>query len=93
MLREDFEGVFVVEVDGNVVGVIELSTKEIKKSRRESLKSYFTHFEFFGAIRAVLAFMILEERVDDNGYYVEHIAVSMDFRGQGIGRLLLKMAE
>ena len=55
-LRENFEGVFVAEVEGNVVGVIELSTKETKKSRQESLKPYFAHLGFFGAIRSYSSF-------------------------------------
>lgn len=92
-LRKNFEGVFVAEVDGNVVGVIELSTKETKKSKQESLKSYFAHLGFFGTIRAFLVFMILEGKIDENDCYVEHIAVSPDFRGKGIGKLLMKRAE
>ncbi|MHA1726692.1 MAG: GNAT family N-acetyltransferase [Promethearchaeota archaeon] len=93
VLKKNFEGVFVAEVNGNVVGVIELSTRETKKSKQESLKPYFAHLGFFGAIRAFLVFMILEEKVDENGCYMEHIAVSPDFRGKGIGKLLMKRAE
>lgn len=92
-LRKDFEGVFVAEVDGNVVGVIELSTKDTKKSRTGSLRPYFTPLGFFGTIRAFLAFMILEEKIDENGCYVESIAVSKHFRRRGIGKLLMRKAE
>ena len=92
-LRKDFEGVFVAETEGNVIGVIELSTKEIKKGKKESLSPYFTNLGFFSAIRAFLAFMILEEKVGEKSCYVEHIAVSPNARGRGIGELFMKKTE
>lgn len=91
--KKDFEGVFVAENNKNVVGIIELSIVETRRSKLESWKPYFVYLGVYRAIRALLAFLILEEQVDVKSCYVEHVAVSPNSRGIGIGELLMKKAE
>jgi hypothetical protein len=45
-LRKDLEGIFVVEVDMNIAGVIGLSAKEMKKREQCSLKLFLLTLVF-----------------------------------------------
>jgi hypothetical protein len=56
-LQENLVGVFVIEVDRNIAGVIELSTKEMEKGVPPSLQPPFTRLGALHVLRAALPFL------------------------------------
>lgn len=89
-----FDGTYVAEAGGEVVGFITLLTKE-SPSRPiwPVLQAFLRHLGFFGVCRGLIGLPLLMKRIGRDDCYIESIGVSEGWRGQGVGTALLKQAE
>ena len=85
---------FVAQMDGRVVGVLNLS------GRRERLSDLWGQLRIMlrgvgplYTLRATVGLALLHEETVENTAYVSDVAVVTDFRGRGIGWRLLESAE
>ena len=85
---------FVAQMDGRVVGVLDLS------GRRERLSDLWGQLQVMlrgvgplYTLRATVGLALLHEETVENTAYVSDVAVATDFRGRGIGWRLLESAE
>ena len=92
--RYRFEGMFVAEEEGKVVGTLGL------KSHKDGLGDFLFALRLFWrelgwpqAPRALLGFYLLATPVAEDEAYIEYIAVAAGHRGRGLGRALLAKAE
>jgi ribosomal protein S18 acetylase RimI-like enzyme len=88
--------VWFAEVDGEKVGMI--LGYDWKTKRRDNLKTGFLlfikiGFSFIGKIIPLLKFDRTVGNISDGEYYISNIATHEKFRGQGVGRELIRMAE
>lgn len=89
-----FDGTYVAEVDGEVVGFITLLTKESPSTPIwPALRAFLRHLGFLGVCRALIGLPFLTRRIGREDCYIETIGVSEGWRGEGIGTTLLKQAE
>jgi len=89
-----FEGMFVAEEGGEVVGTLGL------KSHRDglgdllfALRLLWRELGWPQALRAFLGFHLLAISVAEDEAYIEYIAVAAGHRGRGLGHTLLAKAE
>ena len=90
------EGYFVAEKDGEVLGIMLLKWKEQNRIKITNKTGFFylaKRYGFFRTIRIILGALFFYKRVDENECYIEHIAVSKNARGLGIGTKLLEHGE
>lgn len=95
-LERGLSTVFVAEVNGQVVGVIELAEhREQWADFWHQLRAMWREIGFLHTLRAVVGLLLLYEEgpSDEDTAYVSQIAVDPAFRGCGIGRELLGRAE
>ncbi|RLC59450.1 MAG: hypothetical protein DRI80_12515 [Chloroflexota bacterium] len=85
---------FVAEVGGQVVGMLELS------ARRERLRDLWGQLQIMlreigplHTLRATVGLVLLHGATVWNTAYVSNVAVAVGFRGRGIGWKLLQSAE
>ena len=89
-----FDGTYVAEVGGEVVGFITLLTKESPATPIwPALRAFLRHLGFLGVCRALIGLPLLMKRIRREDCYIEAIGVGEGWRGQGIGTTLLKQAE
>ena len=89
-----FNGAYVAEVEGQVVGFITLLTKESPSTPIwPSLWAFLRHLGFLGVGRALIGLPFLLKRIGREDCYIEAIGVGERWQGQGVGTALLKQAE
>ncbi len=89
-----FDGTYVAEAGGEVVGFITLLTKESPSTPIwPALRAFLRHLGFSGVCRALIGLPLLMKRIGRDDCYIESIGVSEGWRGQGVGTALLKQAE
>ncbi len=89
-----FNGAYVAEVEGEVVGFITLLTKESPSTPIwPSLWAFLRHLGFLGVGRALIGLPFLMKRIGREDCYTEAIGVGEGWQGQGVGTALLKQAE
>ena len=94
--NKPIEGYFVAEKDGEVLGILLLKWKEqnrIKITNKTGFLYLVKKYGFFRTIRTILGALFFYKRVAENECYIEHIAVSKNARGLGIGTKLLEYGE
>lgn len=84
------EGLYIVEMNNRVAGVMKLGAKEIKTDGMSiSLKKIFKIYGFFKVIKAFMLFRALQTKLKDDEVYVDYIVVDKNHRSLGIGAKLL----
>ena len=89
-----FNGAYVAEVEGEVVGFITLLTKESPSTPIwPTSQAFLRHLGFLGVGRALIGLPFLMKRIGREDCYIEAIGVGERWRGEGVGTALLKQAE
>ena len=89
-----FNGTYVAEADGEVVGFITLLIKESPSMPIWPVaRAFLRHLGFLGVCRALIGLPFLLKRIGKEDCYIQAIGVDEEWRGQGIGTALLKRAE
>lgn len=92
--QEPFEGYVVAEVNGKCVGVMLLKWKTQQREKRKPYLYWFAiKYGLAVAIQLWFGIGLLGRSVNGSECYIEHIAVSSNARGMGIGTLLLQYGE
>ncbi len=89
--RISFEGYIVGERNNKVQGVMLLKWKKQIRTRKDGFR-FFELSPKYGLLnisKFILGLMLLEEELDADECYIEHIAVSSEARGLGVGTMLL----
>lgn len=91
MLHENKnDGLFVVEINREIAGIINLEAREIKgEGVSVSLSKVFKKYGFLKVISTIILFMLLNTKVPKNEMYVGFLVVDEKYRGKGIGSTLL----
>jgi len=90
------EGYWVAEYKNVVQGVMKLSwhDKEIVQApKKMSFKELAGKYGLFNVIKLNLGMLLLSEKPGKGDCYIEHIAVSKNARGLGIGNALMNKAK
>ena len=90
------EGLYVAEVEGKVMGVLFLRWEGQNVPNdvpSPSLLHAARRFGLLNVIRFLFGMWILDEEYTSTDCYIEHIAVSEEVRGKGIGKQMLVFAE
>ncbi|MBF4692208.1 GNAT family N-acetyltransferase [Fusibacter ferrireducens] len=93
--RLPFEGYLVGEIQNQVQGVMLLKWQKQIRPRKERL-SFIKLSEKYGVLnicKFLFGFIILQEALDEGECYIEHIAVNSEFRGCGLGTVLLEYGK
>jgi len=89
-----FDGTYVKEVNGEVVGFITLQTKESPSMPIwPALRAFLRHLGFLGIARALIGLPFFMKRIGREDCYIEALGVGKGWQGQGIRSALLKQAE
>lgn len=90
-----YQGYFISELNGRVVGVISLMYKNQKRQIEDNVKwsVIFKKYGFIPSVKLLTGLMLMSESVEGRDCYIEHIAVSPEAQGQGVGTQLLEVAE
>lgn len=90
------EGLFVAEEKGTVQGIVYLRWKDqtlpIDLPEVDLFKAIL-EFGLINVLRFLIGMTILEEELPSTDCYIEHIAVSADARGKGVGTQLMVFGE
>ncbi len=97
MRQREVAPVFVSEVDGEVVGAIELALSRESGMRAFRLfRALLREAGLFGSMRAAFVFKMVTSGMPgapgSDSAYVEFIGVKPGYRGRGVGRALLEKA-
>lgn len=90
-----FEGYLVGEISNKVQGVMLLKWNKQMRAKKNNLR-IFELSRKYGLLKVckfILGFMILQEELGEDECYIEHIAVSSEARGFGLGTMLLDYGE
>jgi len=85
----------VGEVDNSVQGVMLLKWNKQMRGQRNKFRfsELSKKYGVFNIAKFILGFMILQEKLDEDECYIEHIAVSAELRGSGLGTMLLNYGK
>ncbi|HOO28083.1 MAG TPA: GNAT family N-acetyltransferase [Lachnospiraceae bacterium] len=86
-----FEGYLVGEAGGSVQGVMLLKWNRQRRPVRKGLR-FFELTGKYGALNVckfIFGLMILQEKLDEDECYIEHVAVNPEARGWGLGTMFL----
>lgn len=87
-------GMFLAELDAQVVGTITLRTWEMGDEDMYITEQAFQQvLGVWGATRSIFALSLLSHRIQRNEGYITDVAVHAEYRRLGIARLLLEHAE
>jgi ribosomal protein S18 acetylase RimI-like enzyme len=89
---EEHGGHFIAEVDGQVAGVLHLAYRGNDGGHWRALP-FLLHLGPIRALRALIAFSLIERRPDIGEAYIAHIAIRPGFQGRGLGKALMEAAE
>ena len=95
-LRRELVVVFVAELDGRTVGVLEIAHgRESMRDRWEQFKIALHEVGLFTTLRSIIGVILLMEynEEEQNLAYISELAVTAAQRNQGIGAALLAHAE
>jgi ribosomal protein S18 acetylase RimI-like enzyme len=93
---EPFEGYLVAEKDQEVVGVMLLKwekQKRIMPVKHLNFIQLCNQYGYGNMIKLIIRFAVLNGKTSIGECYIEHIAVSSNFRGLGIGSMLINHAN
>ncbi|WP_406658146.1 N-acetyltransferase [Methanolobus sp. ZRKC2] len=92
-----FEGYWVAEANDEILGVMLLKWKKQNRVKSHSNLSFVQlcqKYGFFKVIKLFLGLFVLSyEEISDDECYIEHIAVSSESRGLGIGTKLINFGS
>ncbi|MGB3368213.1 MAG: GNAT family N-acetyltransferase [Acidaminobacteraceae bacterium] len=91
--KNQADGFFVAEIDGNIVGMVNLKWKSLKLGSRLEILKLSSKYSNRKVFRAIIAKLTLFERVAANECYIDNITVLKEYRGLGITRSLHGRAE
>lgn len=89
---QSFEGYLVAEMDGKIVGVMSLKWQDqerIKPLKKIGFIKLCHNYGLINILRLMILFVILKGTTSPGECYIEHIAVSPNYRGFGIGTMLM----
>ncbi len=89
-------GTWVAELDGRIVGIISLKWNGMDKgkpARPLQLGKLIHDYGLLNTIRFYTGMALLQEALPEGECYVEHIAVSAQARGMGVGHQLLDFGQ
>ncbi len=86
-----FEGYLVGEIRNKVQGVMLLKWNKQMRAHRNNFRfsELSRKYGLINICKFILGFMTLQEELDEDECYIEHIAVSFESRGFGLGTMLL----
>ncbi len=90
------DGCLVIEMDGKVVGIMTLKWLGQKRTKGKASTSIIALIRKYGlqnVVKAYCGFAILSHNPKPGECYIEHIAVSRESRGLGLGTVLLQAGE
>lgn len=81
------------KADGNMVGIIEIVTKENIKTYTKSFRAYVKYLGFFRATKAFIFNLFEVPRLNSSTIYIDSFAVDIDNRRKGIAKKMLSFVE
>ncbi|AIO18008.1 Acetyltransferase (GNAT) family protein [Candidatus Izimaplasma bacterium HR1] len=88
------DGLYVVELDSSITGVMKLNATEIKNEGMSiSLKKVFKEYGFLKVIKAFMLFKALNVKIACDELYVDYLVVDENFRSKGNGTALLNFGK
>lgn len=93
---QSFEGYLVAEMDEEIVGVMSLKWQNQVGRKGPKKTSFFRLCRDYGLLnilRLLILFAVLKGRTSEGECYIEHIAVSSNYRGRKIGTMLLNHVD
>lgn len=91
--KNQADGFYVAELDGRIVGMLNLKWKTLKLGSAFDIIKLGTKYKNVKVFRAIIAALTLNERVASDECYIENVTVEKEFQGRGITRDLLSKAE
>ncbi|WP_409340606.1 GNAT family N-acetyltransferase [Paenibacillus sp. MBLB4367] len=92
--NEPFEGYMVDEFNQRCIGIMLLKWKNQKRIKRTNrLYRLVKKYGLSVTLKLLFGMEMLKKHVTGNECYIEHIAVSADARGMGVGSLLLEYGD
>jgi ribosomal protein S18 acetylase RimI-like enzyme len=84
---------YVAKLEEKIVGTIEMITLKSIRERKSSFKIYFRELGLFRAIKAYFFSSVKPFKMTDETIYLDTVAVKKEFRGKGVARKMLSLAE
>lgn len=89
-----FPGNFVAEINGQVAGTLMLKWKGQDRPKMEiNLANMVRKYGLYRSLKVLTGLYLLDESPDKGECYIEHIAVSPEFQGSGVGSRLLEIGK
>ncbi len=80
-------------MDGKMVGVIEIVTRENIKIHNRSFKIYAKYLGLPRAVKAFILNLLDAPKLDSNTIYIDNVAVDIDNRRKGVAQIMLSFVE
>ncbi|QQE10565.1 GNAT family N-acetyltransferase [Planctomycetota bacterium] len=94
--EQQLQGQFVATSNGQILGIMQLKWHNQSRPKHKTEASLWTlcrRYGFWNIFKMTAGLTLLEESVDPGDCYIEHITVSPNARGLGIGTKLITHAE